>query len=160
MNFEPTWLNCEADAVSLAELQRTIDESKASAGPFAKELFAGPAANAAEVQALIHDSGDLSVATVSRNGRPHAALTIGDCVDGVVYFTSTDSSLLARNLAERPEVAFTCAGVMAAGRAEPVCACSSPPADLNDSLAGLCSQVTARGFDGTLWAVKLRRLVV
>ena len=146
--------------MSLAELQRTIDESKASAGRFVKELFAGPAANAAEVQALIHESGDLSVATVSRNGRPHAALTIGDCVDGVIYFTSTNSSLLARNLAERPELAFTCAGVMAAGRADPVCACSSPPDGLHDSLTDLCAKVTARGFDGTLWAIKLRRLVL
>lgn len=146
--------------MSLAALQKVIEGSKERAGAFAKTLFDGPTRDAAEVQALIHESGDFSVATVSRNGRPHAALTIGDCVDGVMYFTSSDGSLLARNLVERPEIAFTCAGVMAAGRVKAVCSCSAPPSDLHESLAGLCAKVTARGFDGALWAVDLRRLVL
>ena len=137
-----------------------MDASRERAGAFARTLFSGPPRTAAEVQAMINGSGDFTIATNSANGRPHAALTIGACVDGVIHFTSTDTSLLAKNLRREPEVALTCQSVMAAGRARAVCRCSSP-GDLAALLRELCEKVTATpGFDGTLWAVELRRLIL
>lgn len=145
--------------MSLEGLQQVIDTSRERARPFARKLFSGPPPTAVQVQTVIHDSGDLTVATASASGRPHAALTIGDCVDGIVYFTATEGSLLARNLEARPDVAFTCEGIMAAGKGEPVCRCSEQPPDLDPALAILCDKVTDHGFDGTLWSVTLRRLM-
>ena len=104
----------------IAELQAVLDHTLASASPFTRGLFV-KAPSAASVVALINDAHELTVATTSPSGVPHAALVVAGCVDGQIVFTVSPGSVLERNLNSAPRVAITCssrpAGLMGQGAA-------------------------------------------
>ena len=106
--------------MSLEELQGILDESTAKASRFARELFPEPP-RAEQVARLINEAHELTVATASSRGIPHAALVVAGCIDGAILFTVTPTSILHRNLEASSRCAVTCtsgpAGVMSQGRA-------------------------------------------
>ena len=58
----------------LQELQRTIDESIAGASGFARDLFGSEPWTAAHIEDYVNQKGSISVATINRDGWPHAAV--------------------------------------------------------------------------------------
>jgi pyridoxine/pyridoxamine 5'-phosphate oxidase len=147
----------------MKELQRVIDVTLVAASDLSRRVYANDRWSAAEVQRFINRGMAATVATVRADGRPHAAVVLTACLDGTVYFTASDGSLLLRNLERQPAVSMTVTDrehdltihghVDRLGRA-------SDLADLVKQLHGLCrrGQFIPRDWDGFLYAVHPERI--
>jgi pyridoxine/pyridoxamine 5'-phosphate oxidase len=93
--------------VSLEDLQRTIDASIAHASSFTRGLFESNHWTAQQLQNHANEDASMTVATVGKDGRPHAAVVIAGCADGTFYFTASPRSALLGNLRRDPAIAFT-----------------------------------------------------
>jgi pyridoxine/pyridoxamine 5'-phosphate oxidase len=91
----------------MQELQRVIDATLLAASPLARRIYANDRWSAAQVQRFINRVMAATVATIRRDGRPHAAVVLTACLDGTVYFAASDGSLLLRNLERQPVVSMT-----------------------------------------------------
>ncbi|HZU77897.1 MAG TPA: pyridoxamine 5'-phosphate oxidase family protein [Dehalococcoidia bacterium] len=107
--------------MSLQELQAVVDRSLANASPLARALFGRSHFDATAIEAFVNRVGSATIATVRRDGRPHAAWTLACCAGGVIYFAAADGSVLLRTLRANDAVALTVTeqdhGLMADGRA-------------------------------------------
>jgi nitroimidazol reductase NimA-like FMN-containing flavoprotein (pyridoxamine 5'-phosphate oxidase superfamily) len=93
--------------MSLKDLQTTIDRSVENARGFSSELFKDNHLDAQQLQEYVNTEGTMTVATLDREGRPHAAIVATACVDGDFYIGVTPRTALLGNLRRNPEVAFT-----------------------------------------------------
>jgi pyridoxine/pyridoxamine 5'-phosphate oxidase len=104
--------------MSLEDLQKTIDASLAGASSFTRGLFENNRWTAEQVQDFANEDASMTVATIGKDGKPHAAIVIAGCVDGTFYFTASPKSALLGNLRRDPSIAFTIADkVMGRGKA-------------------------------------------
>jgi pyridoxine/pyridoxamine 5'-phosphate oxidase len=93
--------------MSLEDLQKTIDASLAGASSFTRGLFENNRWTAQQVQDFANEDASMTVATIGKDGKPHAAVVIAGCVDGTFYFTASPKSALLGNLRRDASIAFT-----------------------------------------------------
>lgn len=91
--------------VSLRELQWALDVSIVGASPLAGKVF--KRAEAAAVERAINRVMCATVATVRRDGRPHAAVVAAGCVRGTIYLAVSPGSVLLANVRRHSAVAVT-----------------------------------------------------
>ncbi|MGH9117528.1 MAG: pyridoxamine 5'-phosphate oxidase family protein [Acidimicrobiales bacterium] len=147
----------------MKELQRVIDVTLVAASALARQVYANDRWSAAGVQRFINKVMAATVATVRADGRPHAAVVLTACLNGTVYFTASDGSLLLRNLERLPSVSMTVTDrdhdltiqghVDRLGRA-------SDQTELVNELHGISGrgQFIPRHWDGYLYAVHIDRI--
>jgi len=148
--------------MSTAGLQAALDRSLAVASPFARDLFASSRLPATEVEELARRGG-ITIATVDRSGRPHAAPVISGCADGVIYFTASDGSALLRHLLQNPSLAFTISApghdVFGQGRGRR----AGSSLDLDGLRATLgedsrLARLISEGWNGEIWSIEIARI--
>ena len=144
--------------MSLADLEKTIQDSIAGASVFTRAIFEGNHWDAEKVQDFSNEDGSMTVATVGKDGRPHAAIVIAGCSQGTFYFTASPNSALLGNLRRDPSIAFTISDkVMGRGLAEPV----GRPSDISHLApqVGRTLRMMIEGdWDVYIYAVKPTRL--
>jgi hypothetical protein len=144
--------------MSLSDLQQVIDASIAGANAFTRGIFEGNHWDAEQIQAFANKDGSMSVATVGKDGRPHAAVVIAGCADGTLYFTASPRSVLLGNLRRDPAVAFTIADrIMGRGTAE----LAGRPRDIaqhTESLGATMRMMVEGDWDVYIYAIRLERI--
>jgi Pyridoxamine 5'-phosphate oxidase len=147
----------------MSHLQAALDRSLRNASPFTRSLFEDDTLDAAGVARLINSVRNLTVSTVTGAGEPHAAVVIAACIDGDIHFTVSDESVLQRNLARRPRVAFTACDRTHTlmGRGDAVLAARA--LDDPDLIARLASasdsgSFTPVGWDGSVYRLEIDRI--
>ena len=147
----------------MSELQAALDRSIRNATAFTRSLFEADQWDAERVSSFVNTSRNVTVSSVTVAGEPHAAVVIGAVVDDVIHFTVAPRSLLARNLAHSPHIAFTICdrthAVMGKGVAV-LAARSLENPDLIASLAvvSVHGTFTPPGWDGLVYRVELDRI--
>ncbi|MGH9138049.1 MAG: pyridoxamine 5'-phosphate oxidase family protein [Acidimicrobiales bacterium] len=147
----------------MKDLQRVIDVTLVSASPLARRVYANDRWSADGVQRFINRVMAATIATARGDGRPHAAVVLTACLDGIVYFTASDGSLLSRNLLQQPEISMTVVDrdhdLTIHGQAERL-GKASELAGLVNELHGLSGrgQFIPRDWDGCLYAVHIDRI--
>jgi pyridoxine/pyridoxamine 5'-phosphate oxidase len=147
----------------MKELQRVIDATLVAASPLARRIYANDRWSAAQVQRFINRVMAATVATVRRGGEPHAAVVLTACLDGTVYFTASDGSLLLRNLQQQPAASMTVTDrdhdLTIHGHVDRLGRASDLP-ELVNKLHGLSrrGQFIPRDWDGFLYAVHIDRI--
>jgi pyridoxine/pyridoxamine 5'-phosphate oxidase len=150
--------------MSLDALQQVIDASFRVASPLMRELFA-QRLDAAAVRDLINERISATIATVRKDGTPHAALTLIVCSDGgELYFAVNEKSVLYRNLQRSLRIALTVDapdhGLMAQGVAE----LAGAARELRSTLLPELDRATKRGrwlpqdWEGLVYRARLSRL--
>ncbi len=146
----------------MGEMQVLIDRSLARASEFTRSLFEDAPWSAAQVAELVNKS-QLTVASVSAAGMPHAAVVIAACQDERIHFTVMPGSRLERNLVANDAIAFTVCdrahAVMGQGRAVRV-GHAPDCADLIDSLAvaSASGRFTPDGWQGDVYRIAITRI--
>jgi pyridoxine/pyridoxamine 5'-phosphate oxidase len=141
--------------MSLDDLQQVIDESIANASAFTRGLFQDNHWDAARLQEYSNEDGSMTVATVTRDGKPHAVTVIAACVDGNFYFTASPGSLLLRNLQRDPAVAFTIADkVMGRGTAE-LAGAAKDLGHLRPQASRTLGALIDEGWEGSVYSIRL-----
>lgn len=144
--------------MSLADLQRTMDESLKSANAFTRRLFEASSWDAERVQTFINQTGNITIATVRSSGKPHAALVIAGCDDGTIYFSVSRGSALLGNLRRQPEVAFTVGhSIMGRGPATDAGSASDVP-ELHLNVSRQLADLLSEPWDGYIWKVVPSRI--
>ncbi len=144
----------------MERLQAVLDRSIADASPFTRSLFEATRWSADQVIAFVNRTRNVSVASITATGDPHAAVVIGACLDEQIYFTVAPRSLLGRNLGQHPRIAFTVCegahGVMGRGKAVRVARSLEDP-DLIERLAMATDggTFTPPGWDGLVYLIEL-----
>ncbi|MCP3989566.1 MAG: hypothetical protein GY724_10860 [Actinomycetia bacterium] len=145
----------------MGDLQEAIDRSLANATPFTRAMFAELACSADEMISFINSVRTATIATANQQGTPHAAVVIAGCDDDSIYFTVTPSSTMARNLAARPELAFSICyadrSIMGQGTGILV----GQAEKLNDLLNNLSpsgSDFTPPGWKGHIYRIEISRI--
>ena len=148
--------------MALSDLQTLLDNSKAAASTFTKQL-AGEELSAQQVEDFINQARNVTVAVVRKDGSPHATPLIGGCVEGEIHVTVSPGSVLANCLQRNPKVAFTIAdlvhSVIGAGTAENLGRVSDLP-DLCRQLdqASPYGSFAPAGWDGLIYRLEPIRL--
>jgi hypothetical protein len=144
--------------MSLEELQAVIDQSIASASAFTRGLFENNHWDATRLQEYSNEDGSMTVATVTRDGKPHAVTVIAACVDGTFYFTASQGSLLLRNLRRDPSVAFTISDkVMGRGAAE-LAGVAKDLGHLRPQVSKTLGALIDEGWEGSVYSIRLERV--
>lgn len=95
-------------AEDLARLQRLLDESWERGGAHLRDVITRERRmSAEEVVALLEGMTLISLATVTRDGRPLVAPVDGYFYRGEYWFSSSPASLRFRHIRERPHVSAT-----------------------------------------------------
>jgi pyridoxine/pyridoxamine 5'-phosphate oxidase len=147
----------------MGELQDVLDRSLAQASPFTRALFAEDAWDAAQVAKFINEQRNITIATVTAAGDPHAAVVIAACLDEQVHFTVADESLLHRCIQRRSAIAFSVCdsahAVMGKGTAVTAGRSLDDPA-LVERLARATTigSFTPPAWDGLIFRVALERV--
>jgi hypothetical protein len=147
----------------MSRLQAALDRSLSHASPFTRALFEHDTLDAAGVARMINAVRNLTVSTVTRAGEPHAAVVIAACVDGDIHFTVSDQSVLHRNLAHSPRVAFTACDRTHTlmGRGDAVAAARSledPGLIARLAAASDRGTFTPAGWDGSIYRIEIDRI--
>jgi pyridoxine/pyridoxamine 5'-phosphate oxidase len=151
--------------VSLDDLQQAIDTSLAAASPLTQSLFSRRRLPAAAVQRFINTVMGATVATVTADGRPHAATVLVACHEGEIIFTVSPRSLLLGNLRRNTAVALTVTNpdhtVIVMGQARLL----GKPANLPELTVDLHrlskrGRFTPQGWSGYLYAVTIEKIFV
>jgi hypothetical protein len=120
---------------------------------------------AVAVQRFIPTVTGATVATVTADGRPHAAIVLVACREGVIIFTASPRSLLLANLRRTTVVAVTVTNsdhdVILRGCAEPLGKAVDLP-ELTGDLNRLArkGRFTPQGWPGYLYAVAVEKIFV
>ncbi|MGH9132800.1 MAG: pyridoxamine 5'-phosphate oxidase family protein [Ilumatobacteraceae bacterium] len=152
-----------SDDAPASELQEALDRSIRSATPFTRSLFETDQWGAERVARFVNANRNVTIATVTFAGEPHAAVVICACADGAIHFTVASRSLMARNLAHSPHVAFTISdrthAVMGKGVAVLVGRSLDDPA-LIERLAAATERgtFTPPGWDGLVYRIEVDRI--
>lgn len=138
-------------------MQRVLDDSASAASPFTSSFLGEDRRDAIEVAAFINAVRDITIATVRKDGGPHAAPTICACLDGTIYFTVHPEAAVRSNLRRDSRVAFTISdghhSLIGRGTASRVG--DSEDAGLMEKLrlaAG--GRFTPQGWRGEIWAIE------
>jgi hypothetical protein len=100
----------------------------------------------------------MTVATVGKDGRPHAAIVIAGCVDGTFYFTASPKSALLGNLHRDAAVAFTISDkVMGRGTARPA-GKGYEMERIGRQTSRLMRELIEEGWRGYIYAIDVERL--
>ncbi|AYG02780.1 pyridoxamine 5'-phosphate oxidase family protein [Gryllotalpicola protaetiae] len=91
----------------VAALQALLDRSMAGAGPHLREIFDGARLSAHDLVERMPGMQLLTVATVSRDGRPYAGAVDGYLLHGELWFGSGTQALRTRHLRRNPAVSAT-----------------------------------------------------
>lgn len=91
----------------LSDLQDVLDASLRDANALTRSLFADDSWDAHQVTEFVNRIGNITVATVSKAGRPHAATAIAAMTDGSLYFTASNGSATLANIERDPHIAFS-----------------------------------------------------
>ncbi len=151
--------------MSLDELDAVIGHSLGHASQLSRRVYANGAWSAAMVCRFINRVMGATVATVRADGRPHAAMTLCACLDGEMYVTVSDGSLLLRNLLRQADVAITVTDrehdVTILGRLEVKGRASALPTLMAD-LHALTrrGQFTPPGWDGWMYSVRMEKIFI
>lgn len=149
--------------MSLDALQEALEVSLVNASPLTRSIFARNRLTALAVQRIINDVMGGTVATVSADASPHAAIVLVACHDGTIVFTvSPDSRLLAdlhRNSTVALSVIAANHDVIVQGRAELL----GKAADLPELMRGLHrlsrkGRFTPHGWPGYLYAITIDKI--
>jgi hypothetical protein len=117
------------------------------------------------VQRFIYTVMGATVATATADGRPHAAIVLVACREGVIIFTASPRSLLLANLRRTSVVAVT---VTNSDQDVIVLGCAEPLGKAAD-LAELCGDLnrlsrkgrfTPQGWPGYFYAVVVEKIFV
>jgi nitroimidazol reductase NimA-like FMN-containing flavoprotein (pyridoxamine 5'-phosphate oxidase superfamily) len=147
----------------MTDLQTVLNRSVENASPFTRSLFEKSQWDAARVATFVNEQHGLTVATVSKDGEPHAAVVIAGFLDGAIHFTVSPRSVLLRNLKRSGRVAFSVCGgehnVMGQGTAV-VAARSLDDPELIERLAAASSvgKFTPPGWDGFIYRIDVDRI--
>ena len=149
--------------MSLTDLQQAIDRSLANASEFTRSLFAGNSWDAAQVQSFVNEIGNLTVETVNRSSKPHAAPTIAGCADGQIYFSASPGSTLLRNLKHAPAVAFTVSGLGHSVFGQAVAVLAGPAPELQSLVPALgpdskLSRLILEPWEGYIYSLQISRI--
>jgi hypothetical protein len=147
----------------MSRLQDALDQSLSNASPFTRSLFEHGTLDAEGVEHLINAVRNLTVATVTDAGEPHAAVVIAACVDGDIHFTVSDRSVLHRNLTRSPRIAFTACDrthtLMGRGDAVLVARSLDDPVLIARLAAASNSgSFTPTGWDGSVCRIEVDRI--
>jgi hypothetical protein len=91
----------------IAALQALLDRSMARAGPHLRSIFEGARMPAHDLVAKMTGMRLLTVATVSRDGRPFAGAVDGYLLHGELWFSSGPDAVRTRQLRRNPAVSAT-----------------------------------------------------
>lgn len=147
----------------MSELQQVLDRSLERASRFTRSLFADERWDAERVASFVNNQRNLTIATVTPSGSPHAAVVIAACLDGNLHFTVNADSLLHRCIHASPVIAFsvcdTAHSVMGKGTAVHVGASLAEP-ELVHRLASATAVgvFTPPNWDGLIFCIALERL--
>jgi hypothetical protein len=149
--------------MALADLQAKIESSLANASELTCSLFAKDPWNAERVTEFVNTVRNVTVATILRNGGPHAAATIGACREGEFYFSATPGSTMLGNLRRDSRVAFTIADathtVVGRGKARGVGRSVDHPQLIDDlAIVSPWGLFTPEGWDGFIWTIEIDRI--
>jgi pyridoxine/pyridoxamine 5'-phosphate oxidase len=148
---------------SLDALQEALEASIANASPLTRSIFARNRLTALAVQRIINGVMGGTVATVSADGTPHAAIVLVACHDGTIVFTVSPSSRLLVDLHRSPSVALSVIAanhdVIVQGRAE----CLGKAAELPELMRDLHrlsrkGRFTPHGWPGELYAIAIDKI--
>jgi hypothetical protein len=151
--------------VTVDDLQLELDASLATASALTRSLFSGSRLRAGGVQRLINTVMAATVATVTDDGQPHAAVALVACHNGTIIFTASPRSVLLANLRRNPLIALTVTNpehdVIVRGRADLL----GKAADL-PTMIGQLHRLSRKGrfipeaWPGYLYAVDVRKIFV
>lgn len=144
-------------------MQEAIDRSMAQASETTREMFGHLVWSAEEVISFVNTVRTATIATANGDGLPHAAVAIIASVDDHLYFTVTPSSVMARNLADRPELAFSVCYADKAIMGQGTAVLLGSAEDLDDLLTALAATgphpgFTPPGWEGLMYRIDIRRI--
>lgn len=142
----------------LQELQRTIDESIAASSGLSRVLFGSEPWTASQVQDYTNQKGSLTVATIDREGRPHAAIVAAGCVDGVFYIGVTPRTALLGNLRRSESVAFTIGGSVTGRGSATLSGRASDLKAIAGSLPGILQDAVEQDWNGYFYTITPTRI--
>lgn len=144
--------------MSLDDLQKVIDASIAGASTFTRGLFESNHWTAQQLQDYANEDASMSVATIGKDGKPHAAVVIAGCVDGTFYFTASPKSALLGNLRRDPSIAFTISDkVMGRGTAQ-MAGRGYTMERIGPKTSKLMRDLIEEGWRGYIYAIEVERL--
>ena len=144
-------------------MQEAIDRSMAEANDFTRAMFAELVWTADEVISFVNSVRSATIATANDEGTPHAAVVIAACLDEQIYFTVSPPSIMARNLAARPAMAFSFCYADKSIKGQGTAVLVGHAGDLPDLLAELAATGSNDGFtppdwDGLVYRIDIRRI--
>ena len=147
----------------MSELQEALDRSMRGASAFTRSFMGDDQWDAAQVAGFVNSVRNITIATVTKAGEPHAVVTIAGCLDDRVHFTVHPESLLKRHLDRQPTVGFSVTTsrnqIMGKGTAVLVARSLDDPA-LIDRLATANEggSFTPDGWDGLIYRIEIDRI--
>jgi pyridoxine/pyridoxamine 5'-phosphate oxidase len=149
--------------VSLDGLQQALDASLETASPLTRSIFARNRLTALAVQRIINDVMGGTVATVSPDGCPHAAIVLVACHDGTIVFTVSQRSRLLGDLKRSSRVALSVIAanhdVTVQGQAERLGKVGDLPELMRDlHRLSRKGRFTPHGWPGYLYAVAIDKI--
>jgi hypothetical protein len=144
--------------MSLAEIQRAIDDAQLAASPLTRKLFSAQPWTAPAVAKFINDTGTISIATVNRDMTPHATLVVAGSQAGAIYFSASPGSVLLGNIRRTPAVAFT-VGANVIGRGE--AALAGRPTELpllGPEISAQLRELQATNWNGYIYELRPSRI--
>ena len=147
----------------MEQLQAALDISLAQASEFTRSLFGEDHWDASQVSEFVNSIRNMTAATVSAKGEPHAAVVIAVCLDGDIHFTAAPKSALSRNLRNSDQIAFTFSdaahSIMGRGKAI-VAANALDDLELVGRLAALTKGgvFVPAGWDGLIYRIETERV--
>jgi pyridoxine/pyridoxamine 5'-phosphate oxidase len=149
--------------VSLDALEEALKVSLITASPLTRSLFSRSRLTALAVQRIINEIMGGTVATVSADGSPHAAIVGLACHDGNVIFTASPRSRLLADLRRDCRVALTVIAphhdVIVQGRAE----CLGKATDLPELMGQLHrlskkGRFTPHSWPGYIYSIAIEKI--
>jgi hypothetical protein len=149
--------------VSLDALQDALDASLTHASPLTRSIFGRNRLSARAVQRIINQVMGATVATISPDGSPHAAIVLVACHDGTILFTVSPHSRLLGDLHRNSTVALS---VLAAnhdlivhGRAEKLGKAGDLPELVRDlHRLSRKGRFTPHGWPGYLYSITIDKI--
>ncbi len=144
--------------MSLDDLQRTIDASIAGASSLTRSVFENNQWSAQQMQDFANEGGRMTIATVGKDGRPHAGVVIAACVDGTFYFGASPKSAMLGNLRREPYVGFTVAdNVVGRGTAQ-LAGRAFEMERIGPQASNLMRSLIDQRWSGYVYSIELERL--
>jgi len=139
--------------MSPQSLQQTIDQSKANAKGFARDLFHEPW-SAEQVQDFVNAKSSMTVATIDKSGKPHAASVAAGCLDGTLYIGVGRRTALLGNLRRGDAVAFTVGGIVVGQGAAALRGRSGDMKAIAPQLGAILRGAIEQDWDGYYYAIE------